>query len=72
MTKEYYFEYNDIIYIDEEWSRKNNILVFVTNRGHAIYLILDKKQVLLDEMLKRCPNLTTKEETKMRFPDVKI
>ena len=72
MTKEYYFQYNDIIYIDEEWSRKNNILVFVTNRGHAIYLILDKKQTLLDEMLKRCPNLTTKEETKMRFPDVKI
>ena len=72
MTKEYFYDYKEIIYIDEEWSRKNKILLFVTNRGHAIYLILDKKQTLLDEMLKRCPNLVSKDETKARFPNVKI
>lgn len=72
LTKEYAYEYNRIIYIDESWSRKNNILLFVTDRGDAIYLILDKKQILLDEMLKRCKNLRDRESVLVQFPKVKI
>lgn len=72
LTKEYVYEYNKIIYIDEAWSRKNKSLLFVTDRGDEIYLILDKKQVLLDEMLKRCKNLKDRESVLIQFPKVKI
>ncbi len=72
LTKEYVYEYSKIIYIDENWSRKNNILLFVTDRGVAVYLILDKKQKLLDEMLKRCKNLKDRESVLIQFPNVKI
>ncbi|MCH5171969.1 MAG: hypothetical protein J1F31_04015 [Erysipelotrichales bacterium] len=72
LTKEYIYEYNRIIYIDEAWSRKNKILLFVTDRGDAIYLVLDKKQVLLDEMLKRCKKLKDRESVLIQFPKVKI
>jgi len=72
LTKEFCYPYKEIIYIDEEWSRKNKILFFVTDRGTSIYLIMDKKQVLLEEMLKRCPKLLNKEEVQIRFPNVKL
>ena len=72
LTKEYVYEYSKIIYIDEEWSRKNKILLFITDRGHSIYLMLDKQQVLLDEMLKRCKNLIDRESVSIQFPNVKL
>lgn len=72
LTKEYMYEYNHIIYIDEEWSRKNKILLFVTDRGNTIYLIMDKKQVLLDEMLVRCKNLIDKETLLIKFPNIRL
>ena len=72
LTKTYCYQYNDIIYIDEKWSRKNKILFFVTNRGDSIYLVLDKNQILLDEVLKKCKNLKSKEEVRFQFPNLKL
>lgn len=72
LNKDLMYEYKRIIYINDEWSRKNGMLLFVTDRGDAKYLILDKKQILLDEMLKRCSKLMTREEVSNKFPNLKF
>lgn len=64
--------YKDILFIDEEWSRKNNMLMFVRHDKRKVYLMLDKKQVLLDELLLRCKDNMTKEEFVSRYPEIKI
>lgn len=72
LTKVFCYQYKDVIYIDVDWSKKNKILFFVTNRGDTIYLMMDKKQLLLEKMLEKCHNLVEKDDIKRRFPNIKI
>ena len=67
-----FYYYSDIVYIDIEKSKKKKTLIFVTNKGHVRYLVLDKEQILLDTLIEKCNNLLTLEKLKKKYPEVKI
>ena len=71
-TKELYYFYKDVVFIDEEYSIKNKTLRFVMKNGDVRYLISDKKNILLEEMLKRCKNRLEKEDFSIKYPNVKL
>lgn len=70
--KELVYYFSDIIYIDEEKSKKQKIIHFFTNKGHIRYLTFDKKGILYQAMLEKCSNRLTKEEFIEKFPNVKL
>ena len=70
--KEMYYNYSDVVYIDEAQSEKRRVLCFYTNKGHTRYLPFDKDGLIYKEMRKRCKNLLSQEEFKRHYPDVKL
>lgn len=66
------YDFNSILYIDVEWSKKHKRMLFYTALGDERYLTLDKDGVLLTKTLDKCKNLITREEYKERFPKSKI
>ena len=66
------YDFNSILYIDEEWSKKHKTLLFYTNLGDARYLPFDKKGLIYEKTLPRCKNLISKEEYQKRFPKTKM
>lgn len=71
-TKELVYNYNDIVYIDEEYTNKTKTLLFYTSKGEARYFILDKEEKLLQEVKKKCNNLMSKEDFRVRFSNKKM
>ena len=65
-----HYRFNEILYIDEEQSRKKKTVTFVTSRGDAVYLTYDKEGKLIEILLKECKNLITLDELKARFPNI--
>ncbi len=62
--------YQNIAYIDEELSRKKRNIYMITYDKKPIVITMDRKKVLLDEMLKRCKNrLPVSELKKQGFFD---
>ena len=55
------YTFNNIIYIDEEFSEKKKMMKFYTKEGKEHLLIFDKKEVLYQTALKKCA-LISKEE----------
>ena len=71
-TKEMYYHYNDVVYIDKEQSEKRKVLCFYTNKGHARYLPFDQEGKIYDAMCKRCHNLLSEEEFRSQYPNAKL
>lgn len=71
MGKEFRYRWSDIIYIDEEWSKKHKMLLFYENDGRAKYLAFDKKGVIWEYALKYS-HLISREEFLERFSKVKL
>ena len=71
-TKEMYYHYDDVVYIDMEQSAKKKTLIFFTNKGHSRYLPFDRDQEIFKVMQKRCHNLLSKEQFEARYPNVKL
>lgn len=71
MSKVFEYYYKDIIYIDENWSKKHKMLLFYDRNGKAKYLAFDKDQVIYDYAINYSP-LITKEEFITRFPKIKL
>lgn len=65
------YTFNNIIYIDEEFSERKKIMRFFTRDGREHLLIFDKNQVLYQTALKKCP-LISKEDFIRRYPNVKM
>ena len=70
--KKFTYFYSDIIYIDEEQSKKSKTLCFVTKQGHVKYLTFDKEGKIFDAAISRCNSLISREELERRFPGIKI
>ena len=70
--KKYTYFYSDIIYIDEEQSKKSKTLCFVTNKGHVKYLTFDKEGKIFEAALSKCKSLISREELERKFPGIKI
>ncbi len=71
MGKEYIYRWSDIIYIDEEWSKKHKMLLFYLNDGKGRYLAFDKQGIIYEYAMKYC-KLISYEEFIARFPKVKL
>ena len=70
--KKFVYFYSDIIYIDEEQSKKSKTLCFVTNKGHVKYLTFDKEGKIFEAALSKCKSLISREELERKFPGIKI
>lgn len=66
------YNYSDVVYIDEEKSKKKKVIHFYTNKGHARYLTFDQKDLLYPTMLANCKNRISKEEFTINYPNVKL
>lgn len=71
MGKEYVYKWSDIIYIDEEWSKKHKMLLFYLQDGKGRYLAFDKKGVIWEYAMKYT-NRISYDEFVRRFPKVKL
>ena len=71
-TKEMYYYYNDVVYIDEAQTEKRRVLCFATNKGHARYLPFDKDGEIYRAFKNKCHNLLSQEEFRIRYPNIKL
>ena len=65
------YTFNNIIFIDEEFSEKKKMMRFYTRDGKEHLLMFDKNGVLYETALKKCP-LISKEDFMRRFPKIKM
>lgn len=63
-------KYKDILYVDEEWSKKHKMVLMYLNDGRDHYLAFDKDEIIYNTVLEKA-NLMTWEEYKIRFPNAK-
>lgn len=71
-NKELIYYYSDVVYIDEELSKKKKTVYFYTNKGDERYLTFDQKGLLYQTMLNNCKNRLSKEEFAQAYPHVKL
>ena len=71
MGKVVEYTFNNIIYIDEEFSEKKKMMRFFTKDGKEHLLVFDKEGKLYETALEKCP-LISKEEFQRRFPKIKM
>ena len=69
VEKEYYWK--DILYIDEEWSKKHKMLLFYMADGKDRYLAFDKEGLIFEYALNYA-RLISQEEFLARFPKAKL
>ena len=68
-VKEY--QWKDILYINEEWSRKHKMLLFYMADGKDRYLAFDKEGIIFEYAL-TYSRLLSEEEFIARFPNAKL
>ena len=66
------FDYSDVVYIDEETSKRKKTVTFCTNKGHVRYLPFDKDGKIYDVMVSKCKNRLEFDEFRRRYPNAKI
>ncbi len=71
MGKVVEYTFNNIIYIDQEFSEKKKMMRFFTKEGKEHLLIFDKDWEIYKIALDKCP-LISKEEFLRRFPNTKM
>lgn len=71
-TKEMYYHYADVVYIDKAQTEKRKVLCFATNKGHARYLPFDKEGKIYQTFLNKCHNLLSEEEFRIKYPNIKL
>lgn len=67
--KEYYWK--DILFINEEWSKKHKMLLFYMADGKERFLAFDKEGLIFEYALKY-GGLLSEEQFLRRFPNVKL
>ena len=63
------FDYRNIEFIDEHESRRKRQVIFYSPKGRMRYLIADKKGLLLETLLKKCPKSLSIEEFRRKHPE---
>ena len=69
LGKEQAYDYVNIEFIDIETSKKKNQVIFYTKKAKVRYLLGDKDGVLLETLIKKCPNIMTVSEFRARHPE---
>lgn len=65
------YMFSNIIYIEEEWSKKHKMLSFYLKDGRNRTLAFDKEGLIFKYAMEKS-NLISKEEFKARFPKARI
>ena len=67
--KVYEFDYENIKFIDIDESKRKGMVIFWSTTARTKYLLGDKDGVLLDTLIKNCPNIMSKEEFRRAHPE---
>ena len=65
-TREYFF--NDIIYLDEQYTSKHNDMLIYINTGKWVNLTMDPHKELLEIIKKQC-HLLKKDDFIVKYPN---
>ena len=71
-TKNMFYNYEDVVYIDKLQSEKKKTLTFCTKQGHVRYLPFDKDGEIYKAFLKNCHNLMEKDDFIKQYPKVDL
>ena len=66
------YDCKDILYVDEEYSKKHKTLCFYLDNGAVRYLVFDKKGLILEHVLAKANNRIGREEFQARFPNTRL
>ena len=69
--KDFQFDYDNIEFIDIEESERKNMIIFYSSKAKMRYMLGDKNGVVLKTLIKKCPNIMSKEEFRRRHPEEK-
>ncbi|MCR4912101.1 MAG: hypothetical protein K5925_06290 [Bacilli bacterium] len=69
--KEYQFEYKNIEFVDINESKRKNMAIFYSSKAKMRYLLGDKNGVLVETLIKKCPNTMSVEEFRRKHPEEK-
>ena len=67
--KTYEFDYANIKFIDIDESKRKKMVIFWSTTARMKYLLGDKDGVLLDTLIKKCPDIMSKEEFRRAHPE---
>ena len=70
--KTYEYTYDNIVYINVDYSSKHSTLEFFLNSGKNVLLTMDKDKKLLTELQSRCHKLLSKEEFLKKYPNARL
>lgn len=62
LSKTIEYDYKNIEFIDIKESQRKKMVIFYTKTAHMRYMLGDKEGVLLETLIKKCPNVMSKEE----------
>lgn len=65
------YDYKNIMFIDVEKSKKENVITFYTPKAKMQYLLKDRQGLLLETLLKKCTNTVSLEEFRRLHPEEK-
>lgn len=66
------YNYDNVLYINEDYTVKHKTLLFYNKEGKELFLVLDKNFELFDLFRENCEKLISKDEFRIRFPRVKL
>ncbi len=66
------YSFNNILYIDEEYTKKHNTLLFYMNTGKSVFLVLDKEGEILKAVTKGAHNVISRQEFHVKFPKIRL
>ena len=66
------YEFNNVIYIDEEYTLKHKALTFYLKSGKLIFISLDKDKKILEVFKKHCKNNISREEFQILYPGIRL
>lgn len=67
--REVTYDYANIQFIDIETSRRKKQVIFYTSIAHMRYMLGDKDGVLLETLIKKCPNIMSVQEFRRAHPE---
>ena len=71
-SKEIYYHYKDVVYIDKSQSEKKRTVCLCTNKGLVRYLPFDKDGKIYEAFCNKCRNLLSEEDFHSKYPNAKI
>lgn len=69
LGKEIAYDYSNIQFIDIAESKRKKQVIFYTKVAHMRYMLGDKEGILLETLIKKCPDIMTLEQFRRTHPE---